>query len=342
MKKKILLFGNFGRQNWGDEAILKGILTILDKKIFEITVLSTDPEKTRKDFLVKSHLFPPAGFRSIFEINRWKTFNEIKKSDLIIFSGGLLQDREPGAVILWSWFVKICKFFNKKIIFAGNSIGPLENKISKKLAQKSLESAKFISVRDKESKKLAISLNIPNKKIFIATDFCFNLRAKRTKKKEGTLLAFRGDGKISVFRAKKLAKNFPSPIEIVAMDKIDKEFAENFGFPVFVPNSLSELRQKIANKKVVVGSRLHAGILALKEKTPFVLFSAADKISNFFDDRGLAKLVFSESRIFEKKIRDLLKDFQKNSKNWEKKFTEIITEEGKKRKNLLPSFLTNF
>lgn len=342
-QKTILLFGNYGGQNRGDEAILSGFIHLFPKDHFRIVVFSSHPQKTTKDHGVESFPFPPFGFRSLFRPSSYSFFRPLRQASIVFFGGGgLFQDREPFAVLLWSYFLFLVRCFakrNTKVLLVGNSFGPLRFFFSRFLVRKVLRNIRFFSVRDTESKELLQKIAHPNAIIEQATDFAFVLPKPRSlKSRKGTILALRGDGNISPERIQKVFNILPKPVSVIAMDEIDQKFAERLGVPVVNPKNTAELLHVFSQAKCVVTSRLHGGILSLIAETSFLIFSSAPKINSFFSDRNLAELVLSEKAspfIIRKKIKTVLS----SSEKWQKEFRRVRKEEHQKKSLLFPLFL---
>ena len=128
MRKKILIFGHYGVPNWGDEAILTGILSQIDHSRFSVTVVSTDPAFTEKQHGVKSVLPPPFGVRSFFRLGWVKCLTSISEADYIIFGGGgLWQPMPVKALKLWDWYLRIVQLYGKKVFCLGVSFGSIEH-----------------------------------------------------------------------------------------------------------------------------------------------------------------------------------------------------------------------
>lgn len=338
-KKNILLFGNYGGQNWGDESILSGLLCDLPKNHFHITVVSSDPQKTKESYGIEAILPPPFGIRSLFS-ESLGVFSSIRKADIILFGGGgLFQDREKKAIFLWGYYWLCCKILKKKLVFVGNSVGPLSSFCSRFIAKRAFLSAPFISVRDESSQNLLLSLGIPRVRIALATDAAFCARKlPEPKTRKGTLLLFRGDGRITPDQIRPLLRHLPSPVSAIAMDKIDEDLAKDLGVSLKKPSSLMDLKREIVSARLVLSSRLHGGILALQAETPFCVFSAAPKVRHFFSQRGLFPLLFEEDfepEALQKKIRAIQRSFKKTQNI----LSKVRLQEMRKTKNILPLFL---
>jgi polysaccharide pyruvyl transferase WcaK-like protein len=102
MKKRsrILICGNYGATNLGDEAILQSILQCVASVFPEahVQVVSANPELTAKQYGIQTVSKIPAGFRSmfkgIFSKRLMETLREYQYADAVIFGGGGLFSDE--------------------------------------------------------------------------------------------------------------------------------------------------------------------------------------------------------------------------------------------------------
>jgi len=283
---------------------------------------------------------PPFGLRSLIRGGLTQTLRALKSADIILFGGGgLFQDREKKAIFLWAWYFFVASRRKKKILFVGNSVGPLSNRLSKWLVQKVFAHIRFISLRDAHSKELLRSLGVPDERMVLASDAAFLLRKLPEKKRRrGTLIIIRGDGKVTKKSLSHILKNLPKPIRFLPMDAIDHEFSKTHSQDILLPETLSQLRDAFRSARIVVSSRLHGGILALQAETPFVMLRAAPKVEHFFSERGFSDVVFKESSrpsTIGKKCRALLK----NNVQWKRKAKQARLLEQKNAKSILPYFL---
>lgn len=150
--KKVVISGYYGFDNFGDDAILSVLCEKLKSLSADITVISANPQKTAKDFLVNS-------VKNFDLPNLLKTISD---SEILISGGGsLLQDVTSLKSLLYYSFVLFSALVMRKdvIIFA-QGIGPLNRRISKLLVKSILQHAKFVSVRDEKSQALLADWNI--------------------------------------------------------------------------------------------------------------------------------------------------------------------------------------
>lgn len=169
-EKHITICGNYGSGNYGDEAILSGIISILAvavKSPHQITVMSSNPGVTKKLHGLYSVPLFPCGFRSflkgIFSGGLFTTLREVKYTDIFILGGGgLFTDEKPIAVFIWWLQARIALFYKKPVFCIGQSIGPLKSKWSRFLTKNIFKYATIITVRDKISKHILEELGVYN------------------------------------------------------------------------------------------------------------------------------------------------------------------------------------
>ena len=131
MTKKVVISGYYGADNFGDEAILETLIQRLKKLGSEITVLSTNPEKTTKTHNVNS----------IKSFAFSKVKKALKQSDILISGGGsLLQDATSvKSLFYYLWVIFTAQFYKKDVIIFAQGIGPISNKIGEFFTKKLLK-----------------------------------------------------------------------------------------------------------------------------------------------------------------------------------------------------------
>ena len=143
MAKKVVISGYYGADNFGDETILETIINRLKNFNANITVFSTNPEKTAKTYNVES----------VKSFSLSKVIGTIMQSDILISGGGsLLQDATSTKSLFYYLFIIfIAQLFKKDVIIFAQGIGPISNKFGETLTKKLLKKCKWISVRDDKS-----------------------------------------------------------------------------------------------------------------------------------------------------------------------------------------------
>lgn len=198
-KPQLVLVGNFGAGNFGDELILAGFLQRLKNPKFclqlnsacapaklpkltqaQITILAAKPilaEAIHPDQNLNFVPQLPAGLRSLSRWNWFSTYRAFRKANVIIFpGGGLFTDFESWhAILIWSLPVLLAKILGKPICFYGQSVGPVHSTLAQKILRKILPWGNLWEVRDKQSVTELQKLKVPMQKIVCAQDSALHL-----------------------------------------------------------------------------------------------------------------------------------------------------------------------
>ncbi len=268
--KKVVISGYYGFDNFGDDAILSVLCEKLKSLSADITVISANPQKTAKDFLVNS-------VKNFDLPNLLKTISD---SEILISGGGsLLQDVTSLKSLLYYSFVLFSALVMRKdvIIFA-QGIGPLNRRISKLLVKSILQHAKFVSVRDEKSQALLADWNINAK---LVNDPVFSLSIQEIPKNFAIGVQLREFSTMNdaflVSLAQFLLKDFPNrKIELFIFQKaLDERVCKKFANIVKSQNphveveliyyeNRTEIFKRIAQLDYMFAMRFHAVIAAIK------------------------------------------------------------------------------
>ena len=374
MRKKIVIFGHYGVPNWGDEAILSGILSQINISDFSVTVISHSPEYTKKLHNVHSAYPPPFGIRSFLNFKWIQTLKIIKEADYIVIGGGGLWQPKPlKALSLWNFYLQICLFFEKKVLSLGTSFSvlsentkELENKNFKNTYNKILEKTekllkkiKFFSVRDTQSKIILLdTYNIHEAKIATTADAAFFLEPENffleKEKKKNIVLAMREED-LTLEQEKTILKSLykhfnPKTYSYTFLvmqshqSQDEKFVTRHKNIEILYPKNLSEVLGVIYSAHFVCSSRLHANILASVCNTNFLAISCRDKVKNLFSEY-LSENIIESVQIkntkkymnqLNKKITTLCSSQKYSFLEKNKKFLEV---QKKKLQNFFPDIL---
>lgn len=288
---KAAILGYYGFGNLGDELLLQACLEILEKHGIErekIIVLSNNPSETSENFHVDS-------------VNRWK-FREVsaafrESEKLILGGGGLFQDSSSIKSCIWYWYiVRLAKFLGLKIFALGQSIGPLNSKISEIFTANALKLCEKIHVRDENSFETAKKFGCKN--VLLGCDLVMTLA---------------NSGSVNhISKSKKLLINLrPCPelekfISVIAPN-IKNFFGEKIGVALSHDDEkvLNDAKEILALNKIIliknfneaeilwaeascaVGMRLHFGVLSRIFGTPLALMPYDVKVSEFAKQSGV-------------------------------------------------------
>lgn len=318
---KILISGYYGFSNTGDEAILKVITSYL--KDNEITVLSSNPEKTKKNYQVNS----------IHRYNLFEIFKELKNSQILLSGGGgLIQDRTSlKSLIYYLTIIYLAKMLRLKIIIFSQSMGPLTKKIGKFLTRKILNKVDIITVRDKNSLDILGELKIEKPEIFLTADVGLLLKEADEDVIEEIFIKENINSKnpllgIVIRPWEDLQLN-----EIINFIEIFKKEYNNWDI-VLIPFQYSEdypllrkIKEKIPSVKIInneylpeeilgiiknmnfiIGMRLHSLIFSSLMNVPHLGIIYDNKVKEFLEEVEQKGLEISE--ITAEKIYELIKE----------------------------------
>jgi polysaccharide pyruvyl transferase CsaB len=304
----LVLVGNFGAKNIGDELILAGFLRKLGKELpkAKVTVLGSDPHLVRRFHGVDALPLLPCGFGSLFRRGWWRSIRKMKKADAVIFpGGGLFTDEESfHAVLIWGFHLLAARYFWKPVYLLGQSIGPFHGEYAKDLVRTILKKTEWIGVRDQASVNELKRIGMSSSKIKNGRDSSYWLvdRAPKVRslKKTGRikiLISLRSYPKISEDFFSELAK---------ALDQISEQLQVRISFAEFGKSDLSvwkkvcrrskhsklwkvtklsesadDVLKEVKKFDLVIGMRLHSIISARLTGTPSIAFAYSRKVKEF-------------------------------------------------------------
>jgi polysaccharide pyruvyl transferase CsaB len=314
-QQRILICGNYGASNLGDEAILAGLI-VLVKSTFpgaKILAMSSDLSVTEKSHRVQAIRHFPAGFKSFFKywlsFSGWKSLNEVRQCNLVLLGGGgLFADENPRAV--WIWFVQFCWFWilRKKVVCIAQSVGPLNTKLGRIFTTFVFKRVEAISVRDRQSKVLLENLGINNIEVFADPAYAIGYQNEAAlNRQRQVVLTLRpwvnGDHDnfnqimadfIIWLREKHDLETVFLPFQTDHTDdreryeQVKKILGRNSaGFKLIIPEDYSQAVEMIGRSEAVIGMRLHSIIFAVLGRTPFLGISYSKKVRDFIETIGL-------------------------------------------------------
>jgi len=324
--KKLLIIGGYGTKNYGDEAILAGILDTIRKinSSVKMEVIAHDPKQIKKLHQRKG--------RTITEL-----FPHILTYDTILIGGGtifrkgmrLRAQLSPLAAVL-------LKFCGKKILFYSLGIDKNTSPFAKFWLVRAMNAANFVSVRDEDSKKILQQWGV-KKKIHLVSDpgeslsythatdeqlralsidpkrKCIGLSLRNIKKEND--IPFMND--LTILLKELLAKKYQilfipfcrSPFSRYENDTYIglqlKEKLQHRNF-ILLNQELAprDLKGLIARMDAVIAMRLHAMIFAVSTNTQLIGISYSQKCASYLNAKH--QRVFSAQSINCKEIKELL------------------------------------
>lgn len=305
MKEKLLLCGNYGVENVGDEAILRALLARFSPG-YEITVMSANPAKTAAKMGVRAVAFWPTGMRSwwraLFTPSGRSDFRATQKTlhecDLFMLGGGtLLTDLTLRSLWIWGQHLEEAYRAKKRVWIEANGIGPLKNK---KWAAELLNRAERVTVRDAKSMEWCRELEISN--VQQVKDPVFDWNPPESAPSISTKNAIIFAPRYWTKNMNDMVEPFSKLIHHVCLEKgrkvIGVPFEKNSRKDLELLNTIFEqagvgeratiwkdyedeidVYNAIRTSDGVVGMRLHSLIFAAKAKVPFVGVSYMNKVA---------------------------------------------------------------
>ncbi len=316
----ILICGNYGAGNFGDELILKGLLKVVRQlPRVCITVTSGNPAETRRlhGETIRTCPFVPSSagswIKNILSGKAFRALNAIRKSDLIIFGGGgLFNEKESRSIQIWSRQASMWKRLKKRVIMVGQSFSEIKKPEHQKIIRDVCASMKKICVRDTASKKNLEQLGVKHS-ITVLRDSALWLTTEDfredTHQSHSTnnlsLETFAPYALISLRTwpdvdhieltrkitelAAYIQSHYHLSLKFVAMqkgDSLNNACSATTRITHLEPRDLDDLWHIFTNASLVIAMRLHACILATLARKPLLALAYDDKVRNLLTDLG--------------------------------------------------------
>lgn len=295
MVPQVLLFGYYGKQNLGDEAILESILLELTSggiPLDSVTVASLNPHETRQRH----------GTRSVFPRSPGALFLAISRCSHVVYGGGGYHFTFlPGCFSLA--VALLAKCLRKKVCVAFIGAEPVRGLFNSFLARCFLQLCDWISVRDAGSYTELKRIGV-RKCVRVYADPVFSSRWGRTLCHESPHPPRTGTVVMSLLTARGASKYrhisplYPDLVRLVAghidaevvliatsrgegdvqvMDDISRSVQLDRVRHHQWPFRLQDLYPLLAQSRLAIGMRLHVLILSALAGTPFACIARSPK-----------------------------------------------------------------
>lgn len=330
-KKRILIFGNFGANNLGDEAILAGQLEALRGYSKKIVVVGRFPDQIENLHRVKAvSLLKPIAL-----------IHEILLADLVIFGGGGIYWKSQTSLkgIIFQFYISLLflalpLLFRKKVFALGIGFYSNTSSFISLLAISLLKKCKKVTTRDLHSQEFLVNQSVKSQ-IYKDNSFLMPLVSKKQLSKIETFNNFSSKIKNVGLALKRpnnlkdrqnLSKNIVSFISnnlagtcfwFYCLDKHpiyinDYQYAQslikkvraniakqnlksNFHFQI-VPSNLHPqlIFSSFKLMNYIVAMRLHASIFSYRQKVKFSGLSYDLKCTSFLESIGKEPIPISK------------------------------------------------
>lgn len=280
---KIFYKGYYGFSNLGDDIFVHTIKWFSDKY---------------------NHIYKIHGYNLPDNINGKKVKNKFEKimCDLyysltckgIIYWGGSTFENS-GSISDLRYYITRIKYLRKKTLAFGISLGPFKNSNEKRNVLDNMNKLNYVGVRDitslKYDSKFEFTFDLA---VILPYIFKFKEQEKRSQKiisvnlsKANNLEEYKSLYKdFILFNKEKISK-----VNIIVFNssdfKISKEFYDEFKNEhisidlIKYTTNTEYILGKVVESDLILGSRLHSGIIAYAYKIPFILNEYHEKCSDF-------------------------------------------------------------
>lgn len=312
--KKILLVGNFGSKNFGDELILRSALLIVRESGNEPWVLSAHPSETAKKYGVKSFARLPMGIRSLFSLRWISTIAAFFRCDAVLFAGGgLFVDRFFLAKWIWGVHGFLALIFLKPLLFVGQSF-EVKKGATSSILRILMKRARLITVRDQSSYNYALSLGVLTDKLRLLPDMGVVILLEEAKllpesRKNSIAVSLCQWGMVdsNIWSIAKKLESYEH-IRCFAFQEGGDDDAQILHRLVsLLPGKNVEIisindpdfLQKFAACEFALTMRLHACLVATAFGIPCVAIAYQDKVSNIMTDMGMSEACVKLNQSFD-------------------------------------------
>tara|TARA_Y100001954_G_C15827957_1_gene613174 strand:- start:3190 stop:4335 length:1146 start_codon:yes stop_codon:yes gene_type:complete len=363
MKKNILIWGYFGKNNFGDELMLKSILEII--KNFESNIYITIDDRNLKtnqifqEYKLKSFdLYQSKSKSKIinFASNFLNNIKRLRRIDLLIVGGGTQYFEISNNFNFLDFFLRYIYFlvltsFNGKLINLNVGIGTINNQFNRYIFSKIINLSELFIVRDTNSKKIAESIS--KKEIILDTDLSFYKSDKFPKSNNPNSLKIIGINIIDFYNYIQIDDNKRELLKKTIFDLVKniknqkytvKFFACQYEFGgkdlEFMTEIISEFNldcEIISNKnfeKFVknfrqctfhIGMRFHYCLFSIQNKIPCIAISYQSKVKSQFSDLGLNTSIIEMSDLSSAAVLRKLNDLKNCDKDYDKIIETFIS-----------------
>ncbi|MEQ1849411.1 MAG: polysaccharide pyruvyl transferase family protein [Candidatus Peribacteraceae bacterium] len=304
---KLLLVGNYGVQNLGDEALRESVVRGFPEHSW--TIVSARPAAPNEVPRL------PCGVRSFFR-PWWRTVRAYIRADAVVFGGGSLFTDHESIVAPYLWWVHamMARVLRKPLLLSFQGVGPLTTPLGLFFARSVIEHAGYVSVRDPASFARILSWNMQTEPV-LSFDPALTLFAEQVPAPTpGKLVLIPRSNTTDAFiqAATEEMQGTWEEISILLMHATEedrqaadrlKRVARHHAVTVQEPETVSEFLKAISSASFVLSQRFHGALAALAMGIPYRVLPQVpgDKLSMLADPGEREELL----RLVEEGMRTL-------------------------------------
>jgi polysaccharide pyruvyl transferase WcaK-like protein len=313
---KIYIGGNiYGAGNIGDDAVLQGILRILESAMPEVTVTVGTYQGQRLEYLP-----PSLQYVSSYDIPEVTAV--IRRSDCFISGGGTMIGDELGLSFPLGYNAKLmslAKLYGKRVAMLAIGANQLRSDAGVKTGMTMVRLCDLITVRDEGSRSVCLKLGAEHNRTVTTADPAFLLAAKETPRTKELKERLRARGRVFGINVVNEAWAHLDQYKMSIARTCEYLHSRHGYLPVFFCNEIrpgnffdfdanrrtatllrcehevlapvyyspEEMIDIISTFEFVIGMRMHSLIFSAVANVLFVSISRVDKVDNFMRLFGL-------------------------------------------------------
>jgi polysaccharide pyruvyl transferase WcaK-like protein len=287
-------------------------------------------------------------YKNFKKINLEYFENQIINSDALIIGGGNMIfdiDKFSLSAKRFKTFVTIAKKYNKKVFAISLGIGPFQTIEQEKKAIEALELCDYITFRDNASYNIFKKYNKNHNNVYVSIDPVFLLPKKTKNVSHDKIIALNiinnklmkeseKNYKNSINQYAKLADSLVKTLgkkvilfstEIADYDAVYdvfKSVKNNNEIEILRITNTDELFDLYSNTLILIGTRMHAMIVAHSQQIPIIGLSWQQKVDEMFNIIESEEALFKYNEI-DSSINRILKCAKFKIKNLEREKNKI-------------------
>lgn len=306
--KKMVLWGYYGYNNFGDDLMLYNIVNYLDNKV-EIEILTvnksiTDIKETQNVKLVET-------FRNNKLKNLLQFVKCLKNSDFLVWGGGTCFSEEDGVVSPIQ--LGLAKLLGVKVIFMGVGISPIKDSAMKKKMKLVARLTDKIYVRDIKSYKYAREY-FHESKVNLTEDlaYLFSYETNSPTKCNAVTVSLRDLSNylteteaqkvydtILKFVSSKFKCGCFNKLNVVALDSTNdvtvnvsfynnlvKQLPEGVSSNLYTKISMTDKIKLLSESELNITGRLHGAFVSELSNSKTIAINYSEKVKSFMDSVG--------------------------------------------------------
>ena len=332
-QKKVLLWGYYGANNFGDDLIFNSIFELFNSNRENTSIFYTVKEKenaydvdaTPVKFFGRNYSNKTINFL----VNLKIVFCTVLRMDAIIIGGGTqyfeIDSRKSVSILLKYLSCCLIKIKGGKFINAGVGVGEIKSRLGKFCLKRIFQKANYSFVRDCQSKETLLQLGVSDKNVIVGKDLSYYLPELEKEKNIGdnkikvglnffdyySYLEKIPEQRTSYIEAAKVFINYlqhKENIEVFYFALQNKTGGKDLEFMneikpfnskdvLFYKEDFSGFVSQLSAMDFCIGLRYHFAVVSIQNSIPTIGISYQPKVERELQEFGLKDYVIQMNEI---------------------------------------------